>query len=403
MRCNELGKVISLILISILVISSAYCVSIGVGGNVFLKDVLKGGFATSRLYVSNSNPFPITVGAWILGDTADWIKLDPQPNFLVDANSNRFVDVTVQPPPFVANGAYTGGIVFFIADVPAFAGAGSGVAVSAGATSNVIIEISDKQTVSSKVTKVVAERAEECRPVNVKITVNNIGNVEITPNYTLKMYHKEKGFVEQVTMIGDIIKPTIERTDTVSIDSSTEGLGSNWQQFLCIPQGDYYADITVSNHLGNTIYKGKVDIYILEKGALSVSGALTNVTHKPSASLGEPVKITGTFENTGDSTEQAKLKIEVYKEDRLVEVVTGDAALANPGKPTTVVAYFTPKELGTFDLNSVVSFGGKFTEPAFKTSLDVEMGLTIIILIIAIPLAILLIILLIWFRKQRGY
>lgn len=393
-------KLIPLFLIVLLVISSANAVVIGVGGTVFLKDVLRGGFATSRVYVSNANDVPISVGVWITGDTADWITLSPSQPYVIEPGQSTYVDVTVQPPAFTPNGVYTGEIIFIMD--PSANGGGTGAALSAGASAQVIIEVSDREQSNLFVNSLIAERTEECRPINLKVNLKNTGNVELTPNYDVKLYHSQKGFVTDVTFKKEVLKPTIQRTDTLSIPYSTTGLSNVWEQFVCLPMGQYYAEVTMTDQLGNQYYKGRVDTFVLEKGTLSLSGVLESINNTPTASIGEPVKVTGKFNNTGVSTEQAKLKLEVYKGSKLVEVINGEETAADPGKVTDVAAYFIPKSIGEFELQGSVNFGGKFTNIA-SSSIVVELGITVIVLIVVVPLALLIVLVLIWLKKRRGY
>ncbi|MDD5181581.1 MAG: hypothetical protein PHC66_00215 [Candidatus Nanoarchaeia archaeon] len=393
-----------LLIVSLLLViaPAAQAYGLGVGGQVVLKDVLRGGFATSRLTVNNPNPFPVGVGAWLTGDIADWITLSPA-DLTLQPNEQNYVDVTIQPPPFVPNGVYTGQITFVTTTVAGGeSGGGAGVVIAVGSAINAVIEISDQEIHSIFVSSVTAERTEECRPINIKVALQNKGNVDTIPSYSVSLYHNEKGFVKIESITTEAVRPTIQRTDTLALGYSTTGLGANWEQFLCLPAGDYTATLTATDQFGKEFYTGSVPVYILQKGAISLSGNLKDIKHKDTAKLGEPVKITGAFENTGVSTEQSKLKVEAYKGDRLVEIVTGEETLSDPGQITNVTAYFTPKELGEFQLKSSVNFGGKSTN-FIESELAVELGLTIIIIIVAIPLAILLIAILIWLRMRRGY
>jgi hypothetical protein len=231
--------------------------------------------------------------------------------------------------------------------------------------------------------------------------VKNEGNVELTPSYEASLYHSQKGFIKTENFESTTIKPTIGRIDTLALDYSTAGLGDTWEQFLCLPAGDYDAEVKAFDQFDNEFYSGSVSVFILEKGTISTSGDLKTLEHKELVRIGEPVKITGAFENTGDSTEKASLKIEVYKGDRLVEIVDGEETLTDPRKTTDIVAYFTPKELGEFNLLGSVNFGGKFSNTV-ESDLTVELGLMIVILIVAVPLVILLIIVLILLKKRRG-
>ena len=166
--------------------------------------------------------------------------------------------------------------------------------------------------------------------------------------------------------------------------------------------GDYSSQIKVNTATAETTGTGPTI-----SGSTMLDNAETNIVLGASRNaggsfyfgkIGEVIR----FNRVLDSTEQATLKLEVYKGNKLVDIINGDPTLADPGRVTEVVAYFIPKSLGEFNLQGSVSFGGKFTN-VVQSDITVELGLTIILLIVIIPLAILLVVILIWLKKRRSF
>lgn len=391
-------KVLILIFLIFFALGKVNAIGMGISTQtVHFKDILRGGYAESEIIASNPNSYDVQLKVQIIGEIAPWISLDPAPpNIIIPANSNGAFNIIIQPPPFVKNGVYTGEVIVLTGDASGSGARGTGSAITAGAAVSVFIEISDNEISDFKLARLRVDPTEECNPITFGISTKNIGNVEAEPTYNIKLYSNDKSEVlKEKTETFDPIPPTITKSDYIQLDYK---LG----QFKCIPVGEYVAEVTGTLD-GEMFYTNEVDVQIVEKGTITLKGTFLNMTHAPKANVGEPLKIIGLYENKGIVREQAKLNVEAYKGDRLVSVITGDEVFVEPGEPTELTAFFVPSEIGEYTLKGSVNFGGKPSN-IIETDLVIQFGLTMLLILIAIPTFIGVIIAVVIYKKRkRGY
>lgn len=378
--------------------SSAQAIGMGISTQtVYFKDILRGGYAESIITASNPNGYAVVLGVQIIGDVAPWIKLDPEPpNIIIPARSNGDFKIIMQPPPFVQNGVYTGQIVVLSGPDPNAVTSGTGSAVVAGAAVDIFIEVSDNQIKNMSMRKIIVDPTEECWPITFRMSIKNEGNVENTPTCGVKLYTKDRTIIVKETdkNFGSIL-PTVTKTDFIQLDY-------HWEQLKCIEKGDYVADVSCAASDGSNFYSSSIPVQIAPKDTLKVAGELVNVTHIKKAFLGEPIKITGNFKNVGVVSGRASLKVEAYKGERLVGVIKGDEVIAEPDKETQVTAFFTPTELGEYKLVGSVAFADKSTN-IVESSLVVELGMTMLLIIIAVPLLVIVAVAVILYRRTKSW
>jgi hypothetical protein len=392
------AKIAVLLLMLFIAFGSVNALGIGISTQtVFFKNILRGGYAEGIITASNPNGYDMAIEVALDGDVAPWITLEPQPpNIIIPARSNGEFKVVIQPPPFIQNGVYNGSVIVLTGTPTGKNSAGAGSAIISGAAVDILVEISDTQNKSLTLRRLVADPSEECGPIVFRLSTKNSGNVELAPSYNVKLYTSDKSqLLKEGSNSFGLIKPTVTRTDYVVLDSKLD-------QLHCIPTGNYVAEVSGSTD-GDTFYTGSSPVQIVDKGTLSIQGIFVGMTHLPQAFVGEPLKIIGKFNNTGGVTEEAQLKVEAYKGDRLVSVVTGDKVRAEPDSITSLPAFFVPSEIGQYRLVGSVSFGGKASDTV-ETALLVQYGMTMMIIFASIPVIIVAIVtFIIYKRKQRGY
>jgi hypothetical protein len=297
----------------------------------------------------------------------------------------------------VQNGVYTGQIVVLSGpSTNAGVGGGSGASVVAGAAVEIYIEISDNQIKNMSMSNIVVDPTEECWPITFRVAMHNGGNVENVPTCDIKLYTTDRNLlVKETSKTFPSILPTVTRTDFIQLDY-------HWQQMQCIEKGNYIADISCTASDNTNFYTASIPVQIAPKDTLSVAGNLLNMTNVEKGFLGEPIKVTGAFKNTGVTSDKASLKIEAYKGERLVGVIQGTEVIAAPDKDTQLTAFFTPSELGTYKLVGSAYFAGKASN-IIESNLVVELGMTMLLLIIAVPLLVIVAVVVILYRRMKSW
>jgi hypothetical protein len=388
-------KTLFLIFLAVIILNSANAIAIGVSPGVFtFKNVLRGGYVEANVLVQNPNGFPITIGSWTTGDIEGWTTIDPAVGDIVlPAGFSGEFKVMVRPPAFVQNGVYQGYVTFLTGYAPSETGGGSGSSVQVGSGISFIIEVIDQEIKNATVSNIIIEKTEECSPIKFDVTTVNTGNVEVTPTYSVTLLSADK--TTEIKTIDFNIKsvlPSVQRTDVLEFPYEIA-------QFRCVPVGSYVA--TIKGSYDNTqFFSAEIPFQIYGKGTISLTGELEGLIHNHVGYMGEPMKIVGKFKNNGDTSERAKLKVEVYKDNRLVSVLESDEKIATYGKTTDLEVFYTPTEVGEFKLYGTVDFGGITFGPA-QSTLTVELGLTTLLLLAMVPIIIIVIIVAVIFYKKR--
>ena len=293
------------------------------------------------------------------GATKDWITLDKGTQFTMPVGEQRFpIVVIVNIPKDIANGEYKGGIRLESSSKSPNETGGSGASVSLSALIQTDFTITGEQVLEYEISSIGIQTIEDGSPLEVSLIIINTGNVTARPTKVhVEVFDKfNKNLLESQDIIEmGSVEPFV--TGDIVIPVPTK---------LGIDQ--YWARISVYK---NEVLLKEQDLVfeIVPVGNLQKNGNLKEILCNKKAAIGEVVKITGVFENTGQSNYSAKLVAEIYKNGKLVKLVESDLVNVNKGKTENLSAYFTPDVSGEYTIKAHVAYsGGKTPEKEFKIS-----------------------------------
>jgi hypothetical protein len=293
------------------------------------------------------------------GATKDWITIDQGKTFVMPKGQQRFPIVVIAKIPLdAANGHYEGGIRIVSSTGSAKAINGSGSSVVLASLIQTDFTVTGKQILEYEVTAIKVQNIEEGSPLEVMMTINNTGNVTARPTKVhVELYDKFNSALLESSDISEMgsVKP-FEVGNIVIPIATKLGLDQYWAK--------------ISAYNNETILREDSMVFeIVGVGNLNKSGNLKDVIYEKRVGVGEITKITGIFENTGQTNYSAKLVAEVFRNGKLQKVIEGDLINVEQGKTENFNIYFTPDESGEYIIKAhVVYSGGKTAEKEIKIS-----------------------------------
>jgi hypothetical protein len=358
----KISKIISILFIVASFIFMADNAFAGLGispSQMILLNLSKGAQLERTFVLSRSDPkenlyFTVTAE----GATKDWTILNEGTKFTMPAGEKRFpITVAINIPKDVANGEYKGGIRLVSSPNPNGVG-GNGASTALAVLIQTDFTITGEQVLKYDISSVGINNFEEGSPLDMLITIINSGNVNARPTkVNVEIYDK---FNKELLESHDII-------EMGSVAPFTTG-----DIIISIPvkleRDQYWARVSAYKN-ENLLKEEKLTFEIVEVGSLQKKGELKEILYNKKADIGETVKITGVFENTGKANYSAKLVAEIYKNDKMVKMIESDLSNVIKGQVENLPVYFTPETLGVYTVKAHVAYtGGKTGEKEAKIS-----------------------------------
>jgi hypothetical protein len=218
--------------------------------------------------------------------------------------------------------------------------------------------VTGDQVLDYSISSISVQNIEEGSPLDVSLTVINVGNVKAKPTKVkVEIYDKLNTDLLESKEVSEMGSVDAFLTGDITFSVPTkQKLGQYWTRIIA------YRDKDI-------LKEDRLVFEIVEVGSLKKKGDLKEIIINKTAEVGETVKITGVFENTGLANYSAKLVSEVFKQDKLVKMVESELATVTIGQTENLLAYFTPSENGKYTIKSRVAYsGGKTAEkPATLT------------------------------------
>lgn len=339
-------------LICLLTSNNASAISIGAGpSTIDFGKMVRGGYAEQVITVGTSGSEDLTCTVELTGNTKDWITIDKGTAFILPANGRVELKAIIQPKEDATIGKYDGAI-YIKAAPTSNATSGAGLTVGAGIKIRVYAEITGEETSSFKLRSVGVSNTEIGYPIKFTAVIANTGNVKVTPEIKVEIYDTTGNLKKTATIPGIEILPTVEALIPLNVPSQD------------LDSGKYTAKIIAGTEEQTATFS------ILEKGTLALQGVLKMVSlNKIWAETGEPIKITGEAENTGQiPIDGAKLNVEVYlideqfQTEKLVKTFQSDETLSIPvGGTIVLTSYYTPTKAGRYTISGALAYSGKKT------------------------------------------
>ena len=324
--------------------SSAYAAGVGISpATLSYEKVLKGGSALEQFAIFNTAEAGVYYSIRVEG--SDWFSFEPAPPVEVPAKGNVKISAIVKPPADTPSGIYNCTIYVEPGEVNVTEGEGTVMGILPAVGLRTSVEITGEQILAGKVLKMSVENNEIGKPIRFKIGFSNTGNVKTEPEVGIDILKEEA--------VIDTLKKSAEVIPGESKEITAEWTGKDL--------GEYNANVRVLLD-GELLSERSLGFEVMERGALTCMGEVVDVTAPAEANVSMPVKLEVGFKNTGVVAMEAKIKGDVIRNDKLVEVIEGDPVLIEVGNTATLTAYFTPKKPGEYLIDSDVVYEGKKAE-----------------------------------------
>jgi|GEM_PF-2864806 uncharacterized membrane protein len=307
-----------------------------------LKDLTRGQSVERSVKIYNNQNQPLELYP-DTGEYSDWVTvLNPDGGEIksinVPPNGSATVILKITVPATAANGEYE--IPVYFGTKPPEEGTGIGVQ----APVKVFLIVTGQQRISVKVMSYEVSDTEVGVPARLSITVMNDGNVIAQPEFKIKISKDGSEIFENKTKVK--IPPREIEEIKLSWDTSNA------------QKGNYSVMLTVDLD-GETVYSHEVAFKVFEKGTLTASLYLVNASLNKYLEVGKTGKFEVFVKNTGYIDYEAKLRVEVYRDDEFLSVVQSDSVWLEKGNMAPLTAYLLFDEKGEYTLKPVVVYAGK--------------------------------------------
>jgi hypothetical protein len=305
---------------------------------------------------SEARDFALSSGDEMSG----WIsfyKLDdlntPISNITIPGEESANILVKFNIPQDAANGVHTSKI--WVETTPAQEGEG-GMVVPIKISSEVEIEVTGTQILTGEVKSITIRDTEIDHLLRIKVEFQNTGNVMAKPQIDVNIT-KDSAPIDSFSYSETEVM--VEAREVIPVEWDTTGRET----------GEYVADVSVSLG-GNVLTAQSLPFKILPTGTLTRWGELTELSYEGRLAIETVVKITATFQNTGEIDTIAKLVCEVYKDDVLIDTINSEQMLIPVKEEGLLKAYLKLHENGHYNIKGYAVYDGKTTETK-EVSFDV--------------------------------
>jgi len=383
-----------LLLINAVTLASASSFGVSPPGLDF-KNVLKGGYDEGVFFVGTAGDENMSVRIDVEGDMADWLKISPGRTFFLPAHSQKEVKITLEPPVDIASGEYVTLLNVVGAPVSSDTGGGSGVSMGLGVKVTITASVTGEQMLELKLSEINYRDTEINYPIEMSAEVMNNGNVKLNPLITLDISNSR----------GELVKTSEQQIENLNPKKSTRVMFE-------IPSGsfqttNYTANMTARVN-GEARDSKTVKFKILPEGTWVPEGILTDLTASTgTANIGDSIKVTGVFQNTGDIRTKARMIVEVYVKEKMVKAAESRELTSLAKSNVSFDTYFTADQAGRHIIKAKMAYGETETPPQVVV---VEVGkpggggggqnTTLLIGVIAV--VVLLVVVIFYFRFVKG-
>ena len=362
MQLSVTRKAKKLVIILVLTAIALMLLPVGVGAvglgvnppQIDLKNALRGTTYEEEILVFNPDETENTYGLDATEDIASWVSYSlpdnptvPINGITVPAKSNRQVIANITIPEDTPNGMYSA-MLLVIALPPGMEPQEGQVGVGMQIPVQLNIDVTGTQLLEGKVNDISTQDAETGYPLTIKVAFVNTGNVTAVPLIETDITYKG------------------EKVDSFSHNSTKVSSGkaqlieADWDTTGKAPS-DYSANVKVTLD-GKLLAEKELPFKILPLGTLTRAGELKELSYDGNGYLGFIAKIQAVFVNKGEIETFAKFTGEVYKDGNLIQTISSEELLVKRSQEATLIAYFEPKEEGTFTIKGLVTYEGKQTD-----------------------------------------
>ena len=286
------------------------------------------------------------------GDDAN--MLESEDSFIIPAGQSfSYFDFYLVPRD-AANGEYDAAIQF-LQDPPQVEGEGAVMGIVSGVILRIGFSVGGEEKLEYSLESLSAADTEVDRPLILSYTVKNTGNVTFKPGKIEFTFtdQADSANVVEATVSGEDIKGA-EPGGFTSGEVVLEDHGLIPSKYIAT--GDFFFQGENVGTLESQIFR------VFKTGTLAQSGDFIAFdTNKEEYAPGSNIKMTGTFQNTGDVAVQGVLVVEVVShDDEIIDILRSDPLLVSKNEQSFFTLLTNAPDInGAYIANAYVEYGNK--------------------------------------------
>jgi hypothetical protein len=332
--------------------------SIGISpGIIVFNNMPRGGYAERTLMLSSAGDKDLLITPELQGQAAAWLTIQPSiTNATLAGRGGQLpFKLKLKLHPSVGTGLYNATLIISTASVEAVKMGVSGASFMPGVIVPILVNVTGEESVEYDLKNFAVSDTEKDDMIEYSFTIENKGNVEVTPNITAEILNADKSRVFATEQINaKAVLPSTE--ENMAFETSSEGLklGRYWLRLTAVLRGAAYL-------------KREVDFKIVEVGAISTSGFLSDLIIPSRAAAGEKIKITAYFNNTSDKVFDLQSFCEVFTAGKFLDTVESKQVRAGSEAVTEVVSYYTVPSASSYQVKCYANYQNKQSNTIEKT------------------------------------
>jgi hypothetical protein len=346
------GGILFLLLFSTI----SYAAAVGISpARLEFANVLRAGYAEKTFTVSTDSEEPLFGHLEATGAIKDWIHFPENiSTFNATSASPARITMIIMPPSDTPLGRYAGQLIAVGDSVGSLSGR-AGSVIQTSVAMSLSAEITGEEIRNCKAGAFQFQDAERGKPLELWATVENSGNVRISPlvSYELSDQQREND-IESRELQSPEILPTQSRRFFLQSPNTLE-------------TGQYW--VTIKMPECNS--EGLVTFSVVEKGEIADQGNLVELRIQQEANTYETVPVTASFINKGQRVVTAYFKGTAKLNGKIVGVIESEKLDVAPGKNAELQALFTPQKPGKYEITGRVAYNQKLT---FEKSINLQVS-----------------------------
>ncbi len=392
-RQSWLLFVVMILIVCATASTNVHAVALGVNKAALnFNDVLRGGYAEDVITVTTDSIDEIQAEVRIEGEAGGWLRFSNE-TFYFSRDNPYQLHVIMEPPLDTQVQDYAVNLTIITGGLTRSDGK-MGTSIRASFRIPIVLHMTGTERISCVGGGVQVFDTEQGRPLDVKVSLINQGNVRINPNISIEIWDKSKNTLLTTSTVefGSRILPT-------KTDSATRTFSFN------LDPSQYWAKVSVPL----CEYDDMQSFDVLEPGGIKDDGELIRIEAQSWAVTGDIIPIKAYFRNKGVRGVRAVLKGTIERADnhQVVKIINTDEYIVGPDATAEIDTFFNPTVGGQYIVTGKVFYNNKLTTER-STLINVNgspvnsSGTLKFVILIIIIIIILLLLIIIKRRKKQA-
>lgn len=290
------------------------------------------------------------------GKDARFIKIKDN-HFVLPVGTNEHEYSFDVNPGNSENGSYMSLLSFLLDTGNKAFTQGAGSRVRTGVTVKIPTTVDGREIIDYKITRVYALDTEINMDTDVFYTIQNLGNTDWRPDKISVSFSdaNDGTVVDTVDVIKDQIQPSIAGSSESDIRLSLKPkliVGTYKVKAMFYDQNKAVGEFVSTNPFS-----------VFPEGTLKQTGDVTSViANKTKYKVGDKVKLTATFSNTGQVRLNARMFANINRDGEFIDLIRGQEYEIDAGQTITMDQILELSDVGKYSADVYVEYGKRKTD-----------------------------------------